>query len=243
MNKIDYDSVRIRIEQEMEPYKPSQWAEKVGVAKNVVSNIHGTTRQNPSFQYIISVSRATGKPVDYFLFGDRFAGGEKSLNIEDPKVDFALQGGWRPMSLEQFAGVDEGLGFTQAVAKLAEIYRSGDKNLIRVIDDGLAAADPDKIDPQVAELLLMARIVLISRTDYAHSLSANIRSFHHSVELEQRLVQVEAKISQIDARLRTDRRRSDRRKNNPADYTGIERRKLPDRRRVRDAGNHYGQDS
>jgi hypothetical protein len=67
---IDYDEVLKRIEKEMEGYSRTEWANKVGVRINVVSNIHGANaRQNPSLKYILAVSVATQKPMDYFLWG------------------------------------------------------------------------------------------------------------------------------------------------------------------------------
>jgi hypothetical protein len=54
----------------MEGYSRTEWANKVGVRINVVSNIHGANaRQNPSLNYILAVSVATRKPMDYFLWG------------------------------------------------------------------------------------------------------------------------------------------------------------------------------
>ena len=67
---IDYDEVLKRIEKEMEGYSRTEWANKVGLRINVVSNIHGASaRQNPSLKYILAVSVATRKPMDYFLWG------------------------------------------------------------------------------------------------------------------------------------------------------------------------------
>jgi transcriptional regulator with XRE-family HTH domain len=67
---IDFNAVTRRIEKEMKGYKRSAWAEKVGVTINVVSNIHGaSSKQNPSLKYILAVSVATGKPMDYYLWG------------------------------------------------------------------------------------------------------------------------------------------------------------------------------
>jgi hypothetical protein len=70
---INFNEVTRRIEQEMEGYSPSAWAEKIGVRINVVSNIHGASaKQNPSLNYIVAVSLATRKPVEYFLWGKPF---------------------------------------------------------------------------------------------------------------------------------------------------------------------------
>jgi transcriptional regulator with XRE-family HTH domain len=67
---INFNEVRARIEQEMEGYTRTDWANKVGVKINVVSNIHGANaKQNPSLNYILAVSVATRKPMDYFLWG------------------------------------------------------------------------------------------------------------------------------------------------------------------------------
>ncbi len=67
---IDYNKVLQRIEKEMEGYSRTEWANKVGVRINVVSNIHGANaKQNPSLNYILAVSVATRKPMDYFLWG------------------------------------------------------------------------------------------------------------------------------------------------------------------------------
>ncbi len=55
----------------MRGYRRSAWAEKVGVTINVASNIHGaSSKQNPSLRYILAVSVATGKPMDYYLWGE-----------------------------------------------------------------------------------------------------------------------------------------------------------------------------
>ena len=73
MKKIDlqlnFDAIRERIELEKKCFKPGAWAEMVGVSVNVVSNVHGKTKQNPSLEYIIAVAKVTGKSVDYFLWG------------------------------------------------------------------------------------------------------------------------------------------------------------------------------
>lgn len=67
---IDFKKVLQRIEKEMEGYSRTEWANKVGVKINVVSNIHGANaRQNPSLNYILAVSVATRKPMDYFIWG------------------------------------------------------------------------------------------------------------------------------------------------------------------------------
>jgi len=67
---IDFKAVTRRIAMEMKGYSPSAWAEKVGVTINVVSNIHSAkAKQNPSLSYILAVAVATGKPMEYLLWG------------------------------------------------------------------------------------------------------------------------------------------------------------------------------
>ncbi len=52
-----------------------------------------------------------------------------------------------------------------------------------------------EIDPEIAELLSMTKHILDSKTDYSASLAANIRSFHRSVELEERILKLENTIN------------------------------------------------
>jgi Helix-turn-helix len=67
---LDFNKVLQRIEKEMEGSSRTDWAKKVGVRINVVSNIHGANAsQHPSLNYILAVSVATRKPMDYFLWG------------------------------------------------------------------------------------------------------------------------------------------------------------------------------
>jgi len=71
--EIDFEAVKRRIAKEMEGYSRTAWAEKVGVKINVVSNIHSAKgRQPPSLGYILAVSVATGKSMDYYLWGGEF---------------------------------------------------------------------------------------------------------------------------------------------------------------------------
>jgi len=121
--KLNYPDIIARIENEREfqELKPGKWADKVGVTINVVSNIHGKTKQKPSLEYIIAVSRATQKPVEYFLYGEDINKNRNEVNEKGP----------------------------------------------------------------IGDLLSMTKEILVSNTDYATSLSANIKSFHKSVTLEK----------------------------------------------------------
>ncbi len=85
--KLNFDEIIERIEQEKQIFKPSEWAEKLGVSRNIVTNIHGTTRQKPSLEYIIAVSRAVNKPAEYFLWGKKERNGKKELELSETHYD------------------------------------------------------------------------------------------------------------------------------------------------------------
>ncbi len=69
---LNYDEIRKRIELDKSEYKPGEWAVLTGASKNVISNIHGKAgKHNPSLQYIIAVARATGKPIEWYLYGEK----------------------------------------------------------------------------------------------------------------------------------------------------------------------------
>ncbi len=67
---LNYDDIRIRLEDAMSGYKPAQWAKYIGVSVNIIANIHGKVKQPPSLQYIIAVARKTGRPVEWYLYGE-----------------------------------------------------------------------------------------------------------------------------------------------------------------------------
>ncbi len=75
---INFDEIRERIDQEKKGIKPSVWADMLGVNRNVVTNVHGRVKQKPSLEYIVAVSRATGRSVDYLLWG-----GTDSVKVSD----------------------------------------------------------------------------------------------------------------------------------------------------------------
>ncbi|MEW6670189.1 MAG: helix-turn-helix domain-containing protein [Thermodesulfobacteriota bacterium] len=54
-------------------------------------------------------------------------------------------------------------------------------------------------DPELIELLQMTREVLKSDTNYASSLSANIRSFHESVQLKRQIRDLDSRVRRIEA--------------------------------------------
>jgi transcriptional regulator with XRE-family HTH domain len=82
---LNFDAIRERIEEYKKDIRPGVWADRLGVSVNVVSNIHGKTRQKPSLEYIIAVSQITGKSVDYFLWGKEIGNDKVNNNFKIPQ--------------------------------------------------------------------------------------------------------------------------------------------------------------
>jgi len=70
-NALNFDEIRERIELDIGDTKPGKWANKLGCSKSLVSNVHGESkRQNPPLPYVIAVAKFTGKPIEWYLYGD-----------------------------------------------------------------------------------------------------------------------------------------------------------------------------
>lgn len=67
---MNLEEIRARIEKEKDSYSKREWISLTGVTPQIIGNIHGVTRQNPSLEYVIAVAVAVGKPISYFLWGD-----------------------------------------------------------------------------------------------------------------------------------------------------------------------------
>ena len=68
---FNYSEIKARIEIDKDQYKVGEWAKNVGMSVPSISNIHGkSSRINPSLEYVIAVARFTGKPVEWYLYGD-----------------------------------------------------------------------------------------------------------------------------------------------------------------------------
>ena len=67
--QLDFDAIRDRIEIFKRIHTTSFWAELVNVSPALIVKIHGKEQQNPSLEYVVAVALATGKSVDYFLWG------------------------------------------------------------------------------------------------------------------------------------------------------------------------------
>lgn len=123
----------------------------------------------------------------------------------------------------------------QTIVKILEIYSVNPEWFLFGKGDPLKGENsngPIQLadDPEISNLLTMTRTILKSETEYSHSLSANIRSFHHSVETDQRLKKMEDEISEIKKRFESDRRQEIRRQKKEL-FEGPERRVNPDRRK------------
>ncbi len=92
---LDFDAIRERIDKEKEGLKPSFWADKVGVSRNVITNIHGSIKQKPSLEYIVAVSVATSKSIEYYLWGEKTSipktKRELSPFLDQPRADRIIQ--------------------------------------------------------------------------------------------------------------------------------------------------------
>lgn len=80
---LDYNKIIERINIDKSNFEPGVWATKIGVSINVVSNIHGKGKNvNPSLEYIIAVAQATGKPIEWYLYGIQAA---QALTVASPE--------------------------------------------------------------------------------------------------------------------------------------------------------------
>ena len=82
---------------------------------------------------------------------------------------------------------------TDWVMKVATVYNISVDWLLYgdTQDEVINTQIADTEDPEIRELLNMTNHILKSNTEYAESLSFNIRSFYRSVELEERLSKIE----------------------------------------------------
>jgi len=91
---LDFSEILNRIEKEMEirGIKTSGWGAKIGLSQNIVTNIHGKTKQKPSLEYIIAVARATRKPVEYYLYGENYhiTNMEKNSSFDEKHIEEML---------------------------------------------------------------------------------------------------------------------------------------------------------
>jgi len=60
-----------------------------------------------------------------------------------------------------------------------------------------------EVSPEMAELVGKTRKILSSDTDYAASLSANIRSFHHAITTEEHMHRMDSDMSEVKDAIKT----------------------------------------
>jgi FtsZ-binding cell division protein ZapB len=127
--KLNFKEIVSRIDNEIkyQELKPAEWAAKVGVTTNIVSNIHGKTGQNPSLEYIIAVSRATGKSIEYYLYGN-----DLYKNTDDNKKMIHESAGL-------FTAKEQTSALGQAVDMLATVLGSGDRVFVQALMSNLIA--------------------------------------------------------------------------------------------------------
>lgn len=85
---LDYAEIRKRIELAKADMKPSLWAKNLTISKNIVTNIHGETKQNPSIEYIVLVANFTGKPIEWYLYGKPAQQNDISLVQDEPTKQY-----------------------------------------------------------------------------------------------------------------------------------------------------------
>jgi hypothetical protein len=86
---LNYNEILNRIEavkDEIYPEKKTsnkKWANLVGISESLVSQLHPRKPRKeikePSKEYIIAVARVTGKPVEWYLYGETESQGIKDL--------------------------------------------------------------------------------------------------------------------------------------------------------------------
>lgn len=127
--QLNFEDIRKRIEIEKEAHKQGSWAKFVGVPSNIVSNIHGKIQQNPSFPYIISVALATGKSVDYYLWGEDT---EKIITQQPPdniaKIIVEHQG-----IVKRFKNPKKAKEFNQDLLILEEVDQDGFEEVHEIV--------------------------------------------------------------------------------------------------------------
>lgn len=89
-------------------------------------------------------------------------------------------------------------------------------------------------DREITELLEMTRQVLKSKTGYADSLCANVRSFYTAIETEKRLSSVEKRMEIMEKTIISELREGDRRKKERRDIKIKDPVWPPDKNRRKD---------
>ena len=88
---LDYDQILKRINRARNGLKTGEWASLLGVKPNVVTNVHGITRQKPSLEYITAVAKACGLSMDYLLWDKKSEPTKTKTKSSPPPVGNAIR--------------------------------------------------------------------------------------------------------------------------------------------------------
>lgn len=117
---LDFDEIRKRIDADKGRTGNNQWAEHIKVSQSLISQIHpqkkGNVPKMPSLEYVIAVSRATGRPVEWYLYG----------NAERTNPEAAFMCGWTPEIQE-------------ACRTVKKILESGDQKTVAALQQNIEA--------------------------------------------------------------------------------------------------------
>lgn len=96
---------------------------------------------------------------------------------------------------EEFSGTTINVPSEGRVRKWIDNYKKSNYILNKEIPESDTEINVHNNNSEIQELLSMTRHVLESKTEYADSLSFNIKSFHRSVKLEERLDRIEKSLN------------------------------------------------
>lgn len=94
-----------------------------------LANAFRTDAGKPSSETIKRIAKIFGKTPEWLLtYREKF-----TQDVNEASKEYDLHGGWKPRSIEEMAGVPDGLGMGRAVEMLAKIYQSKNKPVISAI--------------------------------------------------------------------------------------------------------------
>jgi transcriptional regulator with XRE-family HTH domain len=129
---LDYAEIKCRIEADKDQYGVGEWAKMVGVSIATVSNIHGKkAKVKPSIGYIVAVARVIGKPIEWYLYGEK-----QTFQAAESRPEYNMPGQNSPID-DPLAGCSEDI--RKACLKLKDIYESNDEVIVPALRANLAA--------------------------------------------------------------------------------------------------------
>lgn len=94
---IDFKKVMVRIQYEKDKMEKKEWIkkrEKAGISDQVSSNVFAGGQQ-PSIEFIVKFASVTGKPIEYYLYGEEvFVEINRSNYVEIPLIKDFLDDGF-----------------------------------------------------------------------------------------------------------------------------------------------------